>query len=177
MSRTLLTAVAVGIALTGLVFSSCNETPLDARVTANATNAPETDQIFYAKVIQSVTGSAHLITEPRDRTVTFTIRKYADGSVDGWYNASARGPGGADVQVRVHCLHVVGNEAWASGTIVDAVNPNNIGRPVAMRFIDNGEGADAQPDEIGVIWNDYDCETEPDLTTRMVTIGNFQVRG
>jgi hypothetical protein len=129
-------------------------------------------------VIQRVCGSGHAINDRRDRTTTFDIRKYGDGTVEGWYHAVGRGKGGANIRVRVECLHVVGNQAWAGGTVVSAVNPDNIGRPYSMRFVDNGEGSRAAPDRIGVgRFQEFDCTTEPDLPLRDLTIGNLQVGG
>lgn len=177
MRRTLLTVLAVELALIGLGLTSCTETPLEPQEAAYVMDARGADRISDTNVIQSVSGNAHVMGEPVERTVTFDIRKHADGSVDGWYHSSVRGPGGADIKVRMECLHVVGNQAWARGTIVAAVNPGNIGRPVSMRFIDNGEGANAPPDEFGGTWANYDCATEPDLSTRQLKIGNLQVRG
>ena len=59
-----------------------------------------------------------------------------------------------------------------------AINPGNIGRPFSVRFIDNGEGADAAPDQIGTaVFQEYDCASEPDIQLRELTIGNLQVRG
>lgn len=176
MRRTLLTAIAVGAALIGLVLTSCTETRLEPQEAATIAGARGASQIFDPDVIQSVTGNGHLVGDPPERTVRFEIHRFDDGSVEGWYQASTRGPGGAQIRVRMECLHVVGNQAWVGGTIVAAVDPNNIGRPVSMRFIDNGEGANAAPDEIGGIWADYDCVTEPDHATRQLTIGNLQIR-
>jgi hypothetical protein len=177
MRRTLLTVLAVELALVGLGLTSCAESPLGPKDAAYVADARGVDRISSTNVFQSVSGNAHVMGEPVERTVTFEIRKHADGSVEGWYNAAARGRGGADIKVRVDCLHVVGNKAWAGGTIVEAVNPANIGRPVSLRFIDNGEGVNAPPDEFGGIWEYHDCATEPDLPTRQLTIGNLQVRG
>lgn len=127
-------------------------------------------------VIQSVTGNAHLEDDEGVRTVTFNILKKADGTVDGWYHALRQGPGGAHIRVRLECLHVVGNQAWATGTVVAAVNPDNIGRPYSLRFIDNGEGAGAAPDQIGTArFVYYDCHTEPEITLREIPTGNLQV--
>lgn len=176
MRRTLPTALVVALTLIGLVLTACNQTPLEPQEAAYAIDGPATSQISLTNVVQSVSGNAHVVDEARRLTVTFNIRKHADGSVDGWYNASVRGPGGADIKVRMDCLHVVGNQAWAGGTIMEAVNPDNIGRPVSMRFVDNGEGAKALPDEFGGIWEYYDCAAEPDLSTRQVIIGNLHVR-
>ena len=182
MKKTLLVAPAVVLALISLGLTSCTENTVEPQEVSYSmdTRSLDTrsfDQISYGKVIQSVSGNAHVMDEPVEKTVTFDIRKYADGSVYGWYNASVRGRGGADIKVRLDCLHVVGNQAWTGGTIVEAVNPNNIGRAVSMRFIDNGEGVNAPPDEFGGIWQDYECATEPDLSTRQVIIGNLRVRG
>jgi hypothetical protein len=72
---------------------------------------------------------------------------------------------------------VVGNRAWAAGTVVSAVSPDNIGRPYSFRFIDNGEGVGAPPDEIGVgRFLETDCMTEPTIGLRQLTIGNLQIR-
>jgi hypothetical protein len=177
MKRTLLGSFAVVLAFVGLVLTSCTQTPLEPQEAAFLAVERGGYQTSDAEVSQSVSGNAHLRNDPVGRTVTFEIRKHADGSVTGWYHASARGPGGADVRVCVECLHVIGNQAWAGGTIVSAVNPDNIGRPVSMRFIDNGEGASAPPDEFGGIWEYHDCATEPGLSTRQLTIGNLQIRG
>jgi hypothetical protein len=150
----------------------------------NQTLAPETQAIAVSaasdisqRVVQSVCGSAHLIGEGTDRTVTLSILKHADGSVDGWYRALTRGPGGAQVTVRMECLHVQGNRAWAGGTIVEAANPANIGRPVSIRVVDNGEGEHALPDELGGIWEYHDCGSMPDLDTRGLLIGNISIKG
>ena len=79
--------------------------------------------------------------------------------------------------MRVECLHVSGNQAWATGTIVAALDPRNIGLPYSFHFIDNGEGINAPPDEIGVErYGDYDCAQEPDIETRQIKIGNLQIR-
>jgi hypothetical protein len=130
------------------------------------------------KVIQSVTGNGHQLGGAVDRTVTFNIHKRADGTVDGWYRSEARPPGGASIRVRIECLHVVGNQAWATGTIVSAGNPDNIGRSYSVRFIDNGEGSGGPPDEIGVArFQNYDCMAEPDIPSRQLVTGNLQVRG
>jgi hypothetical protein len=177
MRRTALVAPVVGLVLIGLGLVSCIETPLAPREASYGMDAPTANLSLYAGVVQSVSGNAHLMGEGSDATVTFVIRKHADGSVDGWYNASRRGKAGADIKVRMECLHVVDNQAWAGGTIVEAVNPDNVGRPVSYRFIDNGEGVNAPPDEFGGIWEENDCATEPDLDTRPVTIGNLKVRG
>jgi hypothetical protein len=176
MRRISLTALAV--ALIGVGVTACTEAPLEPQTSAFVADARPLNQDAVLDVIQSVTGSAHRVDGEVHRTVTINIFKYSDGTVEGWYHSRARRPGGAHVRVRVECLHVVGNQAWANGTIVAAVNPDNIGRPYTVRFIDNGEGEGAAPDEFGVArFGDFDCTTEPDLPLRQLEIGNVQIIG
>lgn len=61
--------------------------------------------------------------------------------------------------------------------IVFAVDPATIGNPYAFMVVDNGEGANAQPDEIVTVRGYLDCTTEWSLGTRQLTIGNLQIRG
>jgi hypothetical protein len=177
MKRIMFTLLVFALVFIGLGLNSCGETPLATQEQTPFLDANGIDRVCDSGIIQSVSGSGHWIDEATARTVTFTIRKYADGSVRGWYQASTHGPGGAQIRVSVDCLHVVGNQAWAGGVIVSAGNPNNIGHPVSLRFIDNGEGVNMPPDEFGGVWTEYDCATEPELSTRQLTIGNLQVRG
>lgn len=168
-------ALAVGLVVVALGATGCLEGPAES-TDADRVAAPATT--FDGRVVQSVTGSAHLFGGAIERTLTFDIRKYADGTVDGWYHMLARGPGGAHVRVRIDCLHVVGNQAWATGTVVAAEGEGNIGRPYALRVIDHGEGGNDVPDEVGVVrFVEYDCTAEPELSLRPVVIGNIQVRG
>lgn len=177
MKRKSLTASAVGLALVFLGVIGCTEVPLETQPAASPTDASSTYRMLDVEVIQSVTGSGHLVDRPVERTVTFNIFKRADGTVEGWYHSVARGPGGAHIRVSMECLHVAGNEAWATGTVVAAVDPNNIGRPYSVHFLDNGEGADAAPDEIGTErFVGYDCTSEPDIPTRPLMIGNLRIR-
>jgi hypothetical protein len=178
MHRISLRLLITGIAVTGLFLTACSENPIEPG-TGRLVDAIHTaNQTAGMNVIQSVTGNGHYVDGPVDRTATFSIRKYADERVDGWYRALGRGPGGANIRVRIECLHVVGNQAWASGTVVAAVNPDNIGRPYSIRFVDNGQGDGAAPDEIGVgRFVGSDCADEPDLSLRQLKMGNLQIRG
>lgn len=177
MSKTSL-ILAVVLALIGMGLTSCTEAPPEPQRAALLADGVPDNWMLGTNVIQSVSGNGHLVDAQVDRTVTFNIHTHADGTVEGWYHSVARGPGGAHTRVSVECLHVVGNQAWATGTIVAAANPDNVGRPYSVRFVDNGERAGAEADEIGVErFADYDCTTEPDIQLRRLTMGNLQVRG
>jgi hypothetical protein len=178
MRKALLTVLAVGLTGLGVSVTACTESPLEPRTSQGLGAAGLASLESECAAIQSVTGNAHLIDGGVERTVMFNAFKCADGTVYGWYHALARGPGGADLRVRVECLHVVGNQAWATGTVVAAVDPANVGRPYSFRVIDHGEGASAAPDEFGAArFELYDCATEPEITTRPLKIGNLQVQG
>ncbi len=103
-------------------------------------------------VIQSVTGSGHL-TLGEFRTFTFSARKYADGSVDGEWQLISRTGNGAKLHGNVLCLTIVGNKAWIGGEIergpaAFSTPPNNHN---LFQVIDNGEGANAPPDQISLM--------------------------
>lgn len=169
--------LTVTLALIGLSFLACSEHPLESTPEKYLADVSLSAPLLDKSAGPSVHGNGHLIDGEVERTVTFNIVKRADGEVDGWYHALRRGPGGAHIKVDIDCLHVVGNQAWAGGIVVAAINPDNIGRPYSVRFVDNGEGDAAAADEIGVLWLQYaDCGTEPDISVRELVIGNLRVR-
>jgi hypothetical protein len=180
MRKMTLTAMAVGLAFVGLTMASCSEEPLEPQTSAYRADAQPAGDDSEMEIVQSVTGNGHNNEgEIRRITRTINIFKYEDGTVEGWYHARGRGTtSSAHVRVRIDCLHVAGNQAWASGTVVAAVNPDNIGRPYAVRVVDNGEGSRSAPDEVGSArFIDYDCTTEPDIPLRQLSDGNIKVTG
>lgn len=179
MRKMVLAATAVGVAFAGLAMTSCSDEVLEPQAVASRADTQPTDEDYAMEIIQSVSGNAHSPDgEVRQITRTINIVKYEDGTVEGWYHARGRNTSGAHIRVQIDCLHVNGNQAWASGAVVAAVNPDNIGRPYSIRVIDHGEGANAAPDEFGgTRFMYYDCVTEPDLPVWDLTIGNIVVRG
>lgn len=176
MRKTLLTALVVGLAFVCLGVSACVDAPLEPE--AAALLAGPSMAMSGNGAVEWVTGNAHYKLPVRDAAVTFNIVKFADGRVTGWYQAVQLGKGGAHIKVRMECLHIVGNQAWATGTVVAAAGPGNIGKPYSFRFVDNGEGLGSAPDEFGAArFEYYDCMTEPDLPMRQLEFGNLQVRG
>lgn len=178
--------LALCAALVCIVFfaGGCSDTPLESTTATSASGDAEglatpmytADMLDDAEVIAAVVGNNHTNEGDFRRTATFEMYEFADGTVSGWYHALRRGPGGANIRVDIECLHVVGNEAWAKGSVVSAANPDNVGRPYSFHFIDNGQGANCDPDEIGVgRFVDSNCESEPELEMRQLTIGNLKV--
>jgi hypothetical protein len=173
MSTRLLTWAVLGLAFVCLGIAACAEAPVEPDPSALLTDAPAL-LMNGNGVVASVTG----IGRPQGtRFYTVDARRMKDGTATGWFHANTVGKGGARVRVAVNCLHVNGNRAWGGGVIVAAVNPANIGLPFAFRVIDNGEGAGAPPDEIQTVWGFLDCTTEWPSSTRLIAVGNLQVRG
>jgi len=102
----------------------------------------------------SATGGSHLVAHDVFGLQTLELQNFGfnarpgdDGSADGWFNYrdvedgtpfTANGP--------VTCLTVIGNDAWAGGTIRRSNDPTVVGLGAWWHVTDNGEGADAPPD-------------------------------
>ena len=73
----------------------------------------------------------------------------ADGSASGlWTDQFGHGNGG--FHAALDCVHVIGNQAWVSGTITSGNTQgfDLTGLPVIARVVDNGRSANDPPDQI-----------------------------
>ncbi len=143
MSRSFFnTALAVAL---GLVASACSETPIatDADTTPLVVGDMTPMNASAGRPIAWATGSWVI---PGGRTLAFNAKNYADGSVSGkWQRVNHGGAGGSTPNNGdVLCLNIVGNQAWI-GTI--ARNGPFAGQEGGFRVVDNGEGANAPPDQ------------------------------
>ncbi len=148
---------------------------------------PEVDAPNFANargVVQSVTGLGLHTDADAKRTFSYAAVKYADGTVKGeWegYNRSL-GPG-ARAHGDVLCFEIKGNKAWIGGLIEQfPTRPERVGLEFGWRVIDNGQGANAPPDQItrtlriGAPASDF-CTSAPDIGfLHDVEAGNIQVR-
>lgn len=81
------------------------------------------------------------------RVFAFTVRKYADGSVQGHYEHRSFDDGEKFyVRGPLTCLNVIGDRAWVGGLIADSSAPVLEGLEMWFQVQDNGEGAQAAPD-------------------------------
>src|SRR3990172_6971448 len=100
-------------------------------------------------VVQSVTGSGHFTVGGELRTFAFTARRYTDGSVSGEYQGVRH-----DLDVPWHgnvtCFTVIGAQAWIGGVAESAGGVVIPGTDASWRVVDNGEGQNAQPDQISL---------------------------
>jgi hypothetical protein len=134
-------------------------------------------------VVESVTGSGHLTrsTDPVGlwRTFSFNARRYADGSVEGTYEdhdhgwTYAKGP--------ITCFKIVGNQAWLYCVVERSSEASVVGTQRVFRVIDNGEGANAAPDQLSLLHLEpagyYCSEIEDWPFVYDIEAGNIQVKG
>jgi len=118
--------------------------------------APDTSPLFSAAgpVVQTVTGSGHFNTPPTAlipgwRTFTMTARKYADGTVSGSFNRVTHPEDGEVTKGHgpITCFSIGedGKTVWIGGEIPGAEPPD-----IVWQVVDNGEGAGADPDQVGL---------------------------
>jgi hypothetical protein len=144
--------------------------------------------------VASATGGVHWTIElPNpfgvevwNRTLAFNARKYADGSADGRFEYHQVVEGQAfTFNVDVTCMNVFGNRAKIGGRIAVSNDPTlPPGGFAWFQVFDNGEGADAPPEQSSLIGfgseaaNEAFCNSEnlPRFGPWDVR-GNAQVRG
>jgi hypothetical protein len=152
-----------------------------ALVGAAVAEAPAASQA----VVASATGSGHMVRpDGTFRSFSFSARRYADGTSTGQLQLNSRSFD-VVVHIKVDCLRVVGNVAHLSGRITRISNPDEgeVGELNRVEVRDNGEGANAPPDQVSTIPANPDdsdpttCLDPPtNPTIRTVQRGNVQVR-
>lgn len=115
------------------------------------------------------------------RHFTFHAREKNDGSVQG--NGVLTYIGGVrNLSFDIDCLAVDGNHAIMSGVITrDNQFPDNEGLLCWFEVTDNGEGSNADPDQISLFFTGtssetYDCANDFDVENYDIEGGNVQVK-
>jgi hypothetical protein len=152
-----------------------------ALIGAAVAEAPAASQA----VVASATGSGHMVRpDGTFRSFSFSARRYADGTSTGQLQLNSRSFD-VVVHIKIDCLRVVGNVAYMSGRITRINNPDEgeVGELNRVEVRDNGEGANAPPDQVSTIPANPDdadpttCLDPPtNPTIRTVQRGNVQVR-
>ena len=113
------------------------------------------------------------------RHFSFHARENSDGTMDG-NGVLTYGGGLLKIKFDVDCLEVIGNTAQISGIVTQwSDNPDGVGRGVWFKVIDNGEGTNADPDEITRLGNSagpLDCTIDYGLEIYPIEGGNIQVK-
>jgi hypothetical protein len=134
-------------------------------------------------VVQSATGAGQFVLDNGSlRTFAFTAVEHNDGSVSGEAEVINR-----DLGTRRHfsidCLSIRnGNLAVVSGIVTEAEDPSLIGHPAIFAAQDNGQGSNANPDQVSqavYIDQPFNCNTAPTRLALSVLVpisaGNVQV--
>jgi hypothetical protein len=174
------TYMALAVAL-GFVASSCSEAP-------TATDADTTPQVVgditpmnasAGRPIESASGGWAI---PGGRTLGFNAKNFADGSVRGkWERVNHGAQGSSPNNGDVVCLRIIGNQAWI-GTI--GRSGVSAGLEGGFRVVDNGEGANATPDQASLQFvdlgpggaTDYCANAFANPPLLDVEAGNIQIR-
>ena len=141
----------------------------------------------HGPVVQSVTGFGLFTQVGEPTTFSFTARRHADGSVKGEWERQNR-CGDFRAHGDVTCFTIVGDQAWISGIIeLFPSDPGRVGSEAIWRVVDNGQGANADPDQISRTRNPADfgasaldfCDGTPVgfPGVRDLEAGNISVRG
>ncbi len=113
------------------------------------------------------------------RHFSFHAREKNNGTVDG-NGVLTYGGGLLKIKFDVDCLDVSGNTAQISGIITAwSDNPNGVGRGFWIKVIDNGEGSNADPDEMTRLGNSagpLDCTIDYGIEIYPIEGGNIQVK-
>lgn len=134
-------------------------------------------------VVQSVTGSGHTTRPATDiwRTFSINARKYPDRTVEGQFQVNNHGGTNFHHGI-VTCMTFYGNRAWLGVYFTKSTNPSAEDTEGILRVVDNGEGKNADPDQISYIaFGNVDaaafCDATPDFPLlHDVESGNIQVR-
>ncbi len=141
-------------------------------------NTPTPD-FGKGRVIQSVTGSAHITSGGQLRTLSFTARRHADGTVSGEWQRFTRNLGSL-AHGDITCFTIIGNQAWLGGVVE---RTTTVPGGVFWTVVDNGEGANAAPDQLSLqnvglspATVAFFCATTPPRALIPIEAGNIQVR-
>lgn len=126
----------------------------------------------------SATGSGHFHIGDELRTFSFSAVKNAVGNARGEGELHNRAQDLA-LHLKINCLSIVGNTATVTGKISDSNNPALIGLDFYFKAADNGEGANAPPDEISLVFFFFGpgptCSTNLAVPLIAIEGGNIQV--
>ena len=130
----------------------------------------------------SINGQGSLTIDGKLRTFAFHGRKKTDGSVSGSFELHNRSTGSV-MHGDVICLNVYGSEANATAVLTkvpDDYAPWDEGDYVVFKVVDNGEGSNAAPDQLTLVYlyNDVniDCNYYYPFPLNDIEGGNIQVK-
>ena len=112
-----------------------------------------------------------------NRRFSFHANTMPDGSVTGKAVITYIG-GEAKVMINIDCMAIDGNSAKLSGTVIsNTTNPGTVDSSFVFKVIDNGEGENADTDQISwVYFSSLTCADSWDAPMWNIDGGNIQVK-
>lgn len=174
------------VLLSMFLFFSCNE--------STSVSPPDNQSILSKATGPSASGKGTIIYENTDmrRIMTFSAITHPDGSVSGsatLVKVSSDASERQVIKLDIDCLNVNGNVAIMSGTVKNVVVNNVPGEQISdgwlfqFKVIDNGEGANAEPDQMTHManWSPDDpaalaCGDDVGWDLYTIIEGNIQVK-
>jgi hypothetical protein len=170
-------------ALTALLLVGCEQVPLEP-----TRLSPDAPLEAKGRVESSARGSGHFTYLGEYRTFAFTVGKSADGTTNGQFQLQSRHTE-SRLRANVECISFDGNAAWFASRITHSNNPAfPVGLILGIFVVDNGEGTNAEPDQVSLafpynpqntqIWCDTPLNTLISIFGPPIDIenGNVQVR-
>jgi hypothetical protein len=167
--------------------SGCSDHSIPVAASTNqAVAASSANQTSLAKSDNhgpSVNGMGRFYQGATLRVIHIDARTNSDGTVTGHGSRNSVSPTQTlKIEFEIDCLSVVGNVAIVTGILTNSTDPYYVGRHFQYKVIDNGEGANAKPDQVTNMYNVG--PNEPYLTCGQdagwdlfdIEEGNFQVR-
>ncbi len=105
-------------------------------------------------IVAQASGAGHITIGGDLRTFSFTAQRDSDNNSRGQAELHNRSTD-SSIHMKLNCLSVSGNVATMSGVVTGSNvtgAPFGEGNPVWFRVVDNGEGADAPPDLISLVF-------------------------
>jgi hypothetical protein len=122
------------------------------------------------------------LTRPgeQQRRFSFHANTMPDASVKGSGVLTITG-GTAQLKFDINCMRISGNTATMSGVItsVSGDAPFQVGWECWFKVVDNGEGSNANPDQITLLLGGpdlFDCSVQYSIALNTVEGGNIQVK-
>ncbi|PKA84590.1 hypothetical protein ATE92_2788 [Ulvibacter sp. MAR_2010_11] len=168
---------AMAITLVFLI-TGCQQENLVVSETENFTAPVENTQTRASGPSANGQGT---LTNPDGSTrhFSFHAKEKNNGSIQG-SGVLTYGGGLLKIKFDVDCLEVSGNTAHLSGIITSwSDNPDGVGWGFWFKVIDNGEGANADPDEMTRLGNSpspLDCTVDYGIEIYQIEGGNIQVK-
>ena len=160
-------ALGVSLMLVAVGVMGCSESS-----TAPRTVTPGSASFSAGGKTAQATGSGNFTYLGEWRNFAFNAQKGADGSVTGQMQVNNRAQDRFS-HYTVTCMGVVGNHAFLGVNVASSNDPSVVGLNGILAVVDNGEGANAPPDQVSLVQLGYDAATVAQWCNGVYSINSF----